>query len=174
MLRRLPLLVGAIVAPIAIIVAASYWLGDDSSRTTSSIHNAQTTTQLAAGFEDRLSDMGITYTLLGDPASGKASDAYESVLGGFDAVLEGQPEYVVEHVKFTDENYGPVKDPDAPDPTVTPYFKDREALMVVLAHQAMPLSGPPGVDKPESVDSTFVAFVDMESLQVLQAVSFSS
>ena len=157
------------------VLAATFWSGQPSDLNVGTIEPASAvrTAPLPGGFDRHLAGIGITYTVLGDATDGQVNAARESVLGGFDGFLDGDARAVVMRVRFTDKSYGHVDDPDAPNPVVTPYFTDREALMVVLAHQMMPVSGPPNADVPESMEGTFVAFVDRKTSEVLTAVSWS-
>ncbi len=123
--------------------------------------------------ENQLAALDIS---IKDETPGTESDirqALESVHAGFSGFLNDSPAFV-EEVVFSDKSYGQVTDGQEGVVTIKPFFTDRPAILIVLQDQPVPVSGPPNVDTPNSVNSTFVAFVDAESGEVLRAVTYSS
>lgn len=158
------------------VVAATFWLGQEPDHSADAAEPVGdvVTDPLPDGFDHDLMTSGITYTVVGDPTAQRSRSAYESASGGF-GFLDEDASAIVIRVRFTDRSYGKVDDVDADNPKVTPYYVDREALMVVRTGVTIPVSHPPGVgdDFPEVVKGIFVAFVDVRSNEVLMAVSWS-
>jgi hypothetical protein len=133
---------------------------------------------LGSEFEKDLSELGITYTDLGPVPLPEGLDARQAVQEQFGAILAVDGAYTVQSVRFTDENFGTSLDPDSVDAPFKPYFVDQAAEMLTLTHQRIPVSVPeePDGDPAQTqlvADSTFVAFVNAETGDVLRAVSFS-
>lgn len=157
----LPALVLAVVIGVAAVRAG------DSSEAVVAVGGDP----LAKQTRSALSERGLTYELGGAPPASDAEKSTASVLREFDGFLrEGSAS--VARVTFSDAAVGTVnKDGEVVDPK----YVDREAIMVVLENQAVPMFGSM-LSKgaaPETVTSTFVAFVDPGSFDVITAIAYA-
>ena len=126
-----------------------------------------------ATLQQDLAERGITYqAATPGTAIVPSVEAVRATIGSFSAVLDGSPAKV-EHVLFTDANYG-VERAEGDQPSdIEPFYVDRAVWMVVLENQKVPIMGPMNApEAPEYYESTFVAFVDSRTGEVLRAVAY--
>jgi hypothetical protein len=104
-----------------------------------------------------LASMNISIVDQGAASQSETDMARKAADAGFGAFLDDQAGSYYD-VTFSTPN-GP--------------HKDEAAVMVIMTHQAVPLIVPMGFKNvPSTVDSTFVAFVNRESSEVVKSVTF--
>lgn len=165
-------LIGAVAATAGIIVAASMAVSYGDSALDQAHAAAATTDQTT--LTEGLRQAGITVNVVGQADAAQTKLALDVVTQDFSGLLTSDSNPNVSVVFYSDSTYGK-SDPDSTTPTVSPYYTDQKALMVVYPHQIMSPSQPQGVDLPQNLrlEATLVAFVDPLTGDILEGTTFT-
>jgi len=127
-------------------------------------HHTATSSLVPSGFAEKLRKNHITYSDVSAVSDRVTAAALRAAAGGSSPMVGRGQRPIVVRVTFTDDSYRDHK---------RRVYVDRPALMLIYPHMPVPLDGPPG-SPSGSVDSTFVDFIDPDTLQYLRAISFSN